>query len=119
MRKGREGGLRRQAKGCASRPEVRHCAPARESGPRMRRNAPAVTAQLLLPAPAAGGEEIVRLYRGLCAASAPELERAFHDVATLYAGKHPDYQPCDTEYHDIQHVLDVTLAMARLMDGYE
>ena len=37
----------------------------------------------------------------------------------MYAGQHPDYQPCDTEYHDTQHVLDVTLAMARLMDGYQ
>src|SRR6185503_7320491 len=24
---------------------------------------------------------------------------------------------CDTDYHDVQHVLDVTLGMARLMDG--
>ncbi|OGA68907.1 MAG: hypothetical protein A3G83_11370 [Betaproteobacteria bacterium RIFCSPLOWO2_12_FULL_68_20] len=85
----------------------------------MRRNDHDVTDQILITDPAAVGEEIVRLYRGLYDSSAPELERAFHDVATLYAGKHPDYQPCDTEYHDIQHVLDVTLAMARLMDGYE
>jgi hypothetical protein len=37
----------------------------------------------------------------------------------MYRGEHRDYRPCDTEYHDIQHVLDVTLAMARLMDGYQ
>ena len=47
------------------------------------------------------------------------IERAFEDIGQLYAGEHPDYLPCDTEYHGIQHVLDVTLAMARLMDGYE
>ncbi len=47
------------------------------------------------------------------------IGRAFEDLGQLYAGEHPEYQPCDTEYHDIQHVLDVTLAMARLMDGYE
>src|SRR5262249_33600724 len=47
------------------------------------------------------------------------LERGFRDSAALYRGDHPDYYPCDTEYHDIQHVLEVTLAMARLMDGYE
>jgi hypothetical protein len=40
-------------------------------------------------------------------------------MSLLYHGKHRDYRPCDTEYHDIQHVLDVTLAMARLLDGYE
>jgi hypothetical protein len=37
----------------------------------------------------------------------------------LYAGRHAEYFACDTAYHDIQHVLDVSLAMARLMDGYE
>src|SRR5205823_12972465 len=37
----------------------------------------------------------------------------------LYRGEYPGYAKCDTEYHDMQHVLDVTLAMARLLDGYE
>jgi hypothetical protein len=37
----------------------------------------------------------------------------------LYRGEHPDYARCDTGYHDLQHVLDVTLASARLIDGYE
>ncbi|MGH8766254.1 MAG: hypothetical protein ACRET8_11115, partial [Burkholderiales bacterium] len=71
--------------------------------------------------------EVLRLYRGLYEGTrsrvgdtpARALKRAFKDLGRLYAGKHPDYLPCDTEYHDIQHVLDVTLAMARLMDGYE
>ena len=47
------------------------------------------------------------------------LDLAFGDAANLYRGGHPGYLPCDTAYHDIQHVLDVTLAMARLVDGYE
>lgn len=47
------------------------------------------------------------------------MQRAFDDLSQMYHGKHPDYHPCDTEYHDIQHVLDVTLAMARLLDGYQ
>ncbi len=64
--------------------------------------------------------EVLRLYRGLYDGSpAQSLESAFADLEKLYQGEHPDYLPCDTEYHDIQHVLDVTLAMARLMDGYE
>jgi hypothetical protein len=45
------------------------------------------------------------------------LKRAFRDFERLYRGDDADYHACDTEYHDIQHVLDVTLAMARLMDG--
>src|SRR2546426_7133982 len=37
----------------------------------------------------------------------------------MYRGDRPGYHACDTAYHDIQHVLEVTLAMARLIDGYE
>ena len=47
------------------------------------------------------------------------IDYAFRDVALLYSGSFPGYHCCDTAYHDIQHVLDVTLAMARLMQGYE
>ncbi len=64
--------------------------------------------------------EVLRMFRGLYGKTpSTAIERAFSDLAKLYAGEHPDYLPCDTEYHDIQHVLDVTLAMSRLMDGYE
>ena len=64
--------------------------------------------------------EAVRVFRGLYGGTpADAIERSFTDLGRLYAGEHPDYQPCDTAYHDIQHVLDVTLAMVRLMDGYE
>ena len=64
--------------------------------------------------------EVMRVYRGLYNGTpAGAIERAFEDLGRLYVGDHPEYLPCDTEYHDIQHVLDVTLAMARLMDGYE
>jgi hypothetical protein len=63
--------------------------------------------------------EVVRLFKELYDTEAPQLERAFADVRSLYRGEHPQYHACDTEYHDIQHVLDVTLAMARLLEGYE
>ena len=64
--------------------------------------------------------EVQRLYHGLYNGKpATAIQRAFGDLGRLYRGDHPEYLPCDTEYHDIQHVLDVTLAMARLMDGYE
>ena len=64
--------------------------------------------------------EVVRLYKALYNRSgAPVLVRAFEDIARLYRGQYPGYAACDTQYHDMQHVLDVTLAMARLMDGYE
>jgi len=87
----------------------------------MRRSDHDVTDSIRTTDPAAVGAEVVRLFNGLYSgnASAQPLERAFAEAAALYRGEHPDYHPCDTEYHDIQHVLDVTLAMARLLDGYE
>jgi hypothetical protein len=86
----------------------------------MRRSDHDVTNCIRTTDPAAVGAEVVRLFNGLYGnAPVQPLERAFVDAAALYRGEHPDYHPCDTEYHDIQHVLDVTLAMARLLDGYE
>ena len=64
--------------------------------------------------------EIARLFRLLYPGAAHvAMSRAFDDMTRLYTGGHPGYRACDTTYHDIQHVMDVTLAMARLMDGYE
>lgn len=47
------------------------------------------------------------------------LWMAFHDYGRLFRGEMDGYLGCDTLYHDLQHSLDVTLAMARLMVGYE
>ena len=41
------------------------------------------------------------------------------DFSRLYGGTFPGFRACDIKYHDTQHVLDVTLAMARLLDGYD
>jgi len=48
-----------------------------------------------------------------------ELWVAFHDFQRLFEGRMFSYEGCDTVYHDTQHTLDVTLAMARLISGYE
>jgi len=47
------------------------------------------------------------------------VAQAFNDLQTLFSGRMPGYLPCDTLYHDIRHTLDMTLAMARLVDGHE
>ncbi len=47
------------------------------------------------------------------------LARAFDDFRALFEGRFSGYFACDTLYHDIRHSLDVTLAMARLIDGHE
>ena len=41
------------------------------------------------------------------------------DFSRLYEGAMPGFRACDISYHNAQHVLDVTLAMARLIDGHE
>ncbi len=46
------------------------------------------------------------------------LAQLFHDFSRLYSGSYPGFRACDVRYHNTQHVLDVTLAMARLLDGY-
>jgi hypothetical protein len=47
------------------------------------------------------------------------LETAFADFERLFNGQFPGYLGCDTVYHDLQHSLDDTLAMARLLAGYD
>jgi hypothetical protein len=86
----------------------------------MRRSDHDVTDSIRTTDADAVGAEVARIFKGLYGgAAAQPLVRAFADTARLYRGDHPDYYACDTQYHDIQHVLDVTLAMARLLDGYE
>jgi len=64
--------------------------------------------------------EVDRIFRSLYARpKAAMLNRAFDDMVRLYRGDFPGYAKCDTGYHDLQHVQEVTLAMARLLDGYE
>jgi hypothetical protein len=48
-----------------------------------------------------------------------KLWLAFYDFERLFTGRYPGYNGCDTTYHDMQHTLDMTLALARLVCGYE
>ncbi len=48
-----------------------------------------------------------------------KLWLAFYDFERLFTGRFPGYRGCDTTYHDMQHTLDMTLALARLVSGYE
>jgi hypothetical protein len=52
-------------------------------------------------------------------ASFDRLWLAFYDFQRLFTGRFPGYLGCDTTYHDMQHSLDMTLALARLVAGYE
>jgi hypothetical protein len=70
--------------------------------------------------PAAVADAVQKILRQLYPdADLAPLAVLFRDFNRLYSGKYPGYRPCDVRYHNTQHVLDVTLAMARLLDGYE
>lgn len=47
------------------------------------------------------------------------LVHAFDDLHALFEGSYAGYLACDTLYHDLRHTLEITLAMARLVDGHE
>jgi TorA maturation chaperone TorD len=69
-------------------------------------------------------QEVLRAVAQLLVTTWPSMqlapiERAFADFDALFAGRMPGYAGVDTVYHDRQHTLDVTLAMARLLAGYE
>jgi hypothetical protein len=85
-----------------------------------RRSEYDVTNRINTTDPQAVSAEVSRIFMELYPdASGDTLGRAFEDASRLYRGEYHGYRPCDTAYHNLQHTLDVTLAMARLMDGYE
>jgi hypothetical protein len=86
----------------------------------MRRNDYDVTDRIRTTDAAAVSAEILRLYHGLYPRVTDDpIRDAFGHTLRLYRGRHPAFHASDTQFHDTQHVLEVTLAMARLMDGYE
>src|SRR6185437_14632192 len=79
-----------------------------------------VTNTVQVSAPNAVLEAVEALYRPIW----PELEftaltKAFDHFERLFAGGVPGYYGVDTVYHDRQHTLDITLALARLIVGHE
>ncbi|OIN96825.1 MAG: hypothetical protein AUJ48_00915 [Deltaproteobacteria bacterium CG1_02_45_11] len=42
---------------------------------------------------------------------------SFVKTVELYKGNCPGYQSCNTEYHDLRHITDTFIAMARLVHG--
>ncbi len=48
-----------------------------------------------------------------------ELASAFEHFEEVFAGRFPGYFGVDTVYHDRQHTLDITLALIRMLVGYE
>jgi len=89
-------------------------------GSQFRRNDFDVSNTVNVTDPASVYAAVERIFLGLYPnARVDTLSNAMRHIAQLYRGEHPDYAACDTGYHDLQHIMDVTLASARLMDGYE
>ncbi len=85
-----------------------------------RRNQYDVTNRIRVDSHVSTCRAVCEIYRTTYHNEAPTiLSKAFQDFFNLYSGNFPGYHPCDTLYHDLQHSLDMTLAMARLMRGYE
>ena len=85
-----------------------------------RRNDFDVTDTVQVSSPAAVRRAVQSLFAdAFPGAPFDRLWLAFYDFERLYDGRFPGYHGCDTTYHDIQHSLDMTLAMARLIVGRE
>ncbi len=79
-----------------------------------------VTNTVQVSSPAAVRLAIAQLF-GECWPRAPldAVDASFARFEEMFAGRSPEYVGVDTLYHDTQHTLDITLAMSRLMAGYE
>ena len=85
-----------------------------------RRNDYDVTNTVKVSNPAAVRDAVQTLFTATFpGASFDKLWLAFYDFERLFTGLYPGYKGCDTTYHDVQHTLDMTLALARLVAGYE
>ena len=85
-----------------------------------RRNDYDVTNTVQVSNPAAVRDAVQELYaETFPGMSFDKLWLAFYDFERLFTGRYPGYKGCDTTYHDMQHTLDMTLALARLVTGYE
>ena len=94
--------------------------PAQSKNLQDRRNDYDVTNTVQVSSPAAVRDAVQKLFAECYpGASFDRLWLAFYDFERLFTGRYPGYYGCDTTYHDMQHSLDMTLAMARLIVGYE
>ncbi len=79
-----------------------------------------VTNTVQVSSPGAVLAAVEKLFRGTWPELAMEpLARAFAHFERLFAGEVEGFHGVDTVYHDRQHTLDITLALARLIVGFE
>jgi hypothetical protein len=85
-----------------------------------RRNDYDVTNSVQVSSTVAVTEAVRQLFAlGWPGESFDKVAVTFEEFERLFSGHMPGYHGVDTVYHDRQHSLDMTLAMARLLVGYE
>jgi hypothetical protein len=86
----------------------------------LRRNDYDVTNSVQVSSTVAVTDAVRQLFaQGWPGESFERVAVAFEEFDKLFTGRMPGYHGVDTVYHDLQHSLDMTLAMARMMVGYE
>ncbi len=64
-------------------------------------------------------KEIERIFRVYYpSGSYAPVAKNCKQLAYLFKGRFKGYRACNTEYHDLTHTVDATLAVVRLLDGY-
>ena len=69
-----------------------------------------------------GPEAVLNEVLTILESAAPRLDSSpiihvYRTMNALYSGAFPDYQACNTGYHDLSHAVGTFLAMARLIHG--
>lgn len=63
--------------------------------------------------------QVLAIYRQLFPSGDPaNITNPFFWTHDAFTGRHPNYLPIDAKYHDFEHTLQGTLALARLLHGY-
>jgi hypothetical protein len=62
--------------------------------------------------------EVCRLFeRMFPGGEKPFVDQAFQWALEAFSGRFHDYQPIDAHYHDLEHTMQGTLCLARLLEG--
>jgi hypothetical protein len=85
-----------------------------------RRNDYDVTNSVQVSSTAAVATAVKELFSSVWPSGAfDRVAVAFEEFDKLFTGRMPGFHGVDTVYHDRQHSLDMTLAMTRMLVGYE
>ena len=77
-----------------------------------------VTGSIDTKDPEKTNKEVRLIYENLFSSTLfDRVEYALETVVSLFDGKYPGYQKCDTAFHDLEHTMQAYLAIARIFDG--